>query len=145
MCRTDFDVIIVLTDGVDNLSRMSPLTAAEIVGEVLVLQAGLAAGERISNIVLMGMGEPLANYDNTLRAIHLIHHPDAFKFSSRRITLSGELNTRYTLCISATVGISTSGGNTTHLDAIGSYLSPAYRGSSKTTGWQPRTTTRWSP
>jgi 23S rRNA (adenine2503-C2)-methyltransferase len=42
----------------------------------------------ITNIVLMGMGEPLANYENTLKAIELMAHPDAFKFSSRRITLS---------------------------------------------------------
>jgi 23S rRNA (adenine2503-C2)-methyltransferase len=36
----------------------------------------------------MGMGEPLANYDTSLKAIALMTHPDAFKFSSRRITLS---------------------------------------------------------
>jgi len=34
------------------------------------------------------MGEPLANYENTLKALALMVHPDAFKFSSRRITLS---------------------------------------------------------
>jgi 23S rRNA (adenine2503-C2)-methyltransferase len=42
----------------------------------------------ITNIVLMGMGEPLANYENVLRAIELMVHPEAFKFSSRRVTLS---------------------------------------------------------
>jgi 23S rRNA (adenine2503-C2)-methyltransferase len=36
----------------------------------------------------MGMGEPLANYSNTLNAIGLMTNPDAFKFSSRRVTLS---------------------------------------------------------
>jgi len=36
----------------------------------------------------MGMGEPLANYNTTLQALELMTHPDAFKFSSRRITLS---------------------------------------------------------
>jgi 23S rRNA (adenine2503-C2)-methyltransferase len=36
----------------------------------------------------MGMGEPLANYENTLKAIQLMTHSDAFKFSSRRVTLS---------------------------------------------------------
>jgi 23S rRNA (adenine2503-C2)-methyltransferase len=36
----------------------------------------------------MGMGEPLANYRNSLKAIELMAHPDAFKFSSRRLTLS---------------------------------------------------------
>jgi 23S rRNA (adenine2503-C2)-methyltransferase len=42
----------------------------------------------ITNIVLMGMGEFLFNYKNTLKAIELMTHPDAFKFSSRRVTLS---------------------------------------------------------
>jgi 23S rRNA (adenine2503-C2)-methyltransferase len=42
----------------------------------------------MTNIVLMGMGEPLANYENTLKALTLMAYPDAFKFSSRRITLS---------------------------------------------------------
>jgi 23S rRNA (adenine2503-C2)-methyltransferase len=36
----------------------------------------------------MGMGEPLANNENTLKAIELMTHPEAFKFSSRRVTLS---------------------------------------------------------
>ena len=36
----------------------------------------------------MGMGEPLSNYENTMKAIKLMLHPDAFKFSSRRVTLS---------------------------------------------------------
>jgi 23S rRNA (adenine2503-C2)-methyltransferase len=42
----------------------------------------------MTNVVLMGMGEPLANYENTLKAIELMIHPDAFNFSSRKITLS---------------------------------------------------------
>jgi 23S rRNA (adenine2503-C2)-methyltransferase len=42
----------------------------------------------ITNVVLMGMGEPLANYRNTLTATALMAYPDAFRFSSRRITLS---------------------------------------------------------
>ena len=42
----------------------------------------------ITNIVLMGMGEPLANYRNTLKATALMAYPDAFNFSSRRVTLS---------------------------------------------------------
>ena len=42
----------------------------------------------LKNIVLMGMGEPLANYDNTLRALEIIFHPSGFNFSQRRVTLS---------------------------------------------------------
>jgi 23S rRNA (adenine2503-C2)-methyltransferase len=64
------------------------LTTSEILNQILAVRKTLPEKKSITNIVLMGMGEPLANYDNTLRAIHLMHHPDAFKFSSRRITLS---------------------------------------------------------
>ena len=64
------------------------LTVSEILNQILVVKKILPEKISITNIVLMGMGEPLANYDNTLKAINLMHHPDAFKFSSRRITLS---------------------------------------------------------
>ncbi len=64
------------------------LTTSEILNQILAVRKILLARESITNIVLMGMGEPLANYQNTLKAIELMHHPDAFKFSSRRITLS---------------------------------------------------------
>ena len=64
------------------------LMVSEILNQILVVRKKLPEKSSITNIVLMGMGEPLANYDNTLKAINLMHHPDAFKFSSRRITLS---------------------------------------------------------
>jgi 23S rRNA (adenine2503-C2)-methyltransferase len=64
------------------------LTTAEILNQVLSVRRTLDDGISVTNIVLMGMGEPLANYANTLRAIQLMRCPDAFKFSSRRITLS---------------------------------------------------------
>ena len=64
------------------------LTVSEIVNQILAVRETLPEKASITNIVLMGMGEPLANYKNTLKAIELMHHPDAFKFSSRRITLS---------------------------------------------------------
>ena len=64
------------------------LTAAEIVGEVLALQDGLAAGERISNIVLMGMGEPLLNFHEVERSLRILCDEHGANFSSRRITLS---------------------------------------------------------
>jgi 23S rRNA (adenine2503-C2)-methyltransferase len=64
------------------------LTVSEILNQIIVVRRMLPEKVSITNIVLMGMGEPLANYDNTLKAINLMHHPDAFKFSSRRITLS---------------------------------------------------------
>ena len=64
------------------------LMVSEILNQILVVRKKLPEKSSITNIVLMGMGEPLANYKNTLKAIELMHHPDAFKFSSRRITLS---------------------------------------------------------
>ncbi|RPI06190.1 MAG: radical SAM protein, partial [Zetaproteobacteria bacterium] len=48
------------------------LTAAEIVGEVLALQDDVAPDERISNLVLMGMGEPLLNFAEVERAVRIL-------------------------------------------------------------------------
>ena len=64
------------------------LMVSEILNQILAVRRMLPEKKSITNIVLMGMGEPLANYKNTLKAIELMAHPDAFKFSSRRITLS---------------------------------------------------------
>jgi 23S rRNA (adenine2503-C2)-methyltransferase len=64
------------------------LFVSEIINQILAVRETLQDRASITNVVLMGMGEPLANYKNTLRAIELMTHPDAFKFSSRRITLS---------------------------------------------------------
>ncbi|MGZ6202946.1 MAG: 23S rRNA (adenine(2503)-C(2))-methyltransferase RlmN [Thermodesulfobacteriota bacterium] len=64
------------------------LTTSEILNQILAVKKTLSGKASITNIVLMGMGEPLANYENTLKALALMVHPDAFKFSSRRITLS---------------------------------------------------------
>jgi 23S rRNA (adenine2503-C2)-methyltransferase len=61
---------------------------SEILNQILAVRKMLPEKTSITNIVLMGMGEPLANYKNTLKAIELMAHPDAFKFSSRKITLS---------------------------------------------------------
>jgi 23S rRNA (adenine2503-C2)-methyltransferase len=64
------------------------LTSSEILNQILAVRETLPDQTPITNVVLMGMGEPLMNYDNTLRAIALMTNTDAFKFSSRRITLS---------------------------------------------------------
>jgi 23S rRNA (adenine2503-C2)-methyltransferase len=64
------------------------LTSSEILNQILASRRSLSREVSITNIVLMGMGEPLANFENTLKALFLIAWPDAFKFSSRRITLS---------------------------------------------------------
>jgi len=64
------------------------LSPSEILNQILAVRETLSNGLTLTNIVLMGMGEPLANYDHTLKAIELMAHPDGFRFSSRRITLS---------------------------------------------------------
>ena len=47
-----------------------------------------ALGERVTNVVVMGMGEPFHNYDATLQAIERMNHPDGFNFGARRFTIS---------------------------------------------------------
>lgn len=63
------------------------LTAAEILSQVYASQNELV-GERISKIVLMGIGEPLDNYDNVIRFLKIISNPNGAGISLRNITLS---------------------------------------------------------
>lgn len=72
--------------GVAGLKRH--LSAAEIVAQVLFGRTRLVGNERIRNVVLMGMGEPLHNYDAVARALVLLTHPDGLSLSTRRVTLS---------------------------------------------------------
>lgn len=63
------------------------LQVSEILAQVLL--ARLELGEKkLTNIVFMGMGEPLDNYDNVIKAVKILQDEKAFKFSPRRITLS---------------------------------------------------------
>ncbi|MEK6593352.1 MAG: 23S rRNA (adenine(2503)-C(2))-methyltransferase RlmN [Pseudomonadota bacterium] len=70
------------------------LTVAEIIGQLWhasrTLRAQSAAGEErpISNVVMMGMGEPLANFDNVVAAMQLMLDDSAYGLSRRRVTLS---------------------------------------------------------
>jgi 23S rRNA (adenine2503-C2)-methyltransferase len=64
------------------------LTAGEIVGQVRVLAEALQMRDATFNIVLMGMGEPLHNYDNTMTALRMLTDEHGFAMSPRRITLS---------------------------------------------------------
>ena len=65
------------------------LSAAQIVEQVYQLNLLLGPlGQRITNIVFMGMGEPLANFSNVMRAVQILHDPECFKLGARRITLS---------------------------------------------------------
>jgi len=77
------------------------LSAGEIVAQVLLFARELRAAPRtatglpgstpidhITNIVLMGMGEPLHNYDNVLRALRILNSPDGFNLGARHMTVS---------------------------------------------------------
>jgi 23S rRNA (adenine2503-C2)-methyltransferase len=64
------------------------LTAGEIVGQVWAARATLAPGARLTHVVFMGMGEPLANYAATVKALRVLVAPLGFGFSPRRITVS---------------------------------------------------------
>ena len=64
------------------------LTAGEIAGQVRVLAGALDMRDKKFNIVLMGMGEPLHNYDETMRALRTLNDEYGFAMSPRRMTLS---------------------------------------------------------
>jgi 23S rRNA (adenine2503-C2)-methyltransferase len=64
------------------------LSAGEIAGQVRVLARELGMLEKPFNIVLMGMGEPLHNYDATMKALRMLHDPHGLSVSPRRVTLS---------------------------------------------------------
>lgn len=65
------------------------MKAEEIVGQVIHFAKILSEkGQHVTNIVFMGMGEPLANYAETFRAIQLLTHPRGFGIGQRHITIS---------------------------------------------------------
>jgi 23S rRNA (adenine2503-C2)-methyltransferase len=68
------------------------LSAGQIVEQIYHLNTFLQQGGdpvgRITNVVFMGMGEPLANYANVISAVRILHDPECFNVGARRITLS---------------------------------------------------------
>ncbi|MBM63333.1 MAG: 23S rRNA (adenine(2503)-C(2))-methyltransferase RlmN [Acidobacteria bacterium] len=64
------------------------LTAGEIAGQVRVLVRELGLQNRRFNLVLMGMGEPLHNYDATMKSLRMIAAPEGLAITPRRVTLS---------------------------------------------------------
>ena len=62
------------------------LEPSEILDEVLFSQ--IDSGKQISNIVLMGIGEPLDNFDNVMRFLELVNHPQGMNIGMRHISLS---------------------------------------------------------
>lgn len=66
--------------------RIRDLSSGEILSEIMVAQKFL--GERISNVVLMGSGEPLDNYDNVIKFLNLVNAEYGLNIGQRHITLS---------------------------------------------------------
>lgn len=66
--------------------KVRDLTPAEMLDQVLFTR--LDAGEIISNIVLMGIGEPLDNFDTVMRFLELVNHPEGLNIGMRHISLS---------------------------------------------------------
>jgi 23S rRNA (adenine2503-C2)-methyltransferase len=100
---------VFCASGLDGLERN--LTTGEIVEQMLRLQRLLGPDERLSHIVVMGMGEPLANLDSLLPALEEASREDGLGISARRITVStvglprpmrrlAEAGARYRLAVS---------------------------------------------
>src|SRR5436190_11317263 len=65
------------------------LTAGQIIEQIFRLNVILQPkNERITNVVFMGMGEPLSNYANVISAVRILHDPTCFNIGARRITIS---------------------------------------------------------
>ena len=62
------------------------LTAGEIVEQILAVEQD--TGEKISNVVFMGIGEPLDNYDNVIKAIRIMNNPKGLAIGARHISVS---------------------------------------------------------
>jgi 23S rRNA (adenine2503-C2)-methyltransferase len=79
--------------GIDGLKQS--LSAERIVQQVFILNRILAqaggrsiSDDRITHLVFMGMGEPLANYANVMKAVRILHDPECFNIGARKITIS---------------------------------------------------------
>ena len=64
------------------------LSTADILAQLMATQRELKGKRNVTHVVFMGMGEPLANYDQTLKAVRLMSHADGLALSERRITVS---------------------------------------------------------
>ena len=64
------------------------LTTSEIIGQLFIAQNRVGKDRRITNVVMMGMGEPLLNFDNVVAACNLMMDDFAYGLSKRRVTIS---------------------------------------------------------
>ncbi|HRX84476.1 MAG TPA: 23S rRNA (adenine(2503)-C(2))-methyltransferase RlmN [Phycisphaerae bacterium] len=72
--------------GIDGLQRQ--LTAAQIVEQAMRVRALCGDGPRLSNVVFMGLGEPLANYRNTVTALRILNDAHGMHIGARKMTVS---------------------------------------------------------
>ncbi len=66
--------------------KVRDLYPSELLGQIIAAQ--LDSGERVSNVVMMGIGEPLDNFDNVIKFLRLVNHPDGLNIGYRHISLS---------------------------------------------------------
>src|SRR5699024_10889339 len=66
--------------------KVRDLQPSEILDQIIFTQ--LDSGAEISNIVMMGIGEPLDNFDNVIQFLHLVNHPQGVNIGMRHISLS---------------------------------------------------------
>jgi len=66
--------------------KIRDLSSGEILGQIIAAQADLS--KRISNVVMMGIGEPLDNYDNVIRFLRIVTDPKSLNIGARHISLS---------------------------------------------------------
>jgi 23S rRNA (adenine2503-C2)-methyltransferase len=71
------------------LNKIRNLTIGEMVLQVLMVQRDLDSNfQRVSNIVVMGIGEPFDNYDNVIEFLRILNYPNGFEIGARHITVS---------------------------------------------------------
>ena len=73
----------MLQHGIAFVRSLSP---GEIVEQILAVQRD--TGIKISNVVFMGIGEPLDNYDSVIKAVHIMNHPKGLEIGARHISIS---------------------------------------------------------
>ncbi|MBQ3118526.1 MAG: 23S rRNA (adenine(2503)-C(2))-methyltransferase RlmN [Clostridia bacterium] len=66
--------------------KVRDLSSAEIMEQIIAAQRD--TGERVSNIVMMGIGEPLDNFSNVMKFLEIVNHPDTLNIGLRHISLS---------------------------------------------------------
>ena len=66
--------------------KVRPLLPSEMLGQIIAAERD--TGERVAGVVMMGIGEPLDNYDNVIRFLHLVGHKDGLNIGYRHISLS---------------------------------------------------------